>query len=69
MQAIHLFIHLPVQTWKYGEVCTAKWLSATRYVSLSDFNKFVNSNGQWLFIGSALLITCYSVHSCPFTKL
>ena len=28
-------------------------------------NKFVNSNGngQWLLVGSALLITCYSVHS------
>ena len=32
-------------------------------------NKFVNSNGQWLLVGSALLITCYSVHSCHFTKL
>ena len=33
-------------------------------------NKLVNSNGQWLFVGcSALLITCYSVYSCRFTKL
>ena len=27
-------------------------------------NKFVNSNGQWLLVGSALLITCYLVRSC-----
>ena len=32
-------------------------------------NKFVNSNGQWLLVGKALLITCYSVHFCRFTKL
>ena len=31
-------------------------------------NKFVNSNGQWLLISSALLITYYSVRSCHFTK-
>ena len=31
-------------------------------------NKIINSNGQWLLIVSALLITCYSVHSSHFTK-
>ena len=31
-------------------------------------SKFINSKGQWLLVGIALLLTCYSVHSCHFTK-
>ena len=31
------------------------------YIVIID--KFVNSNGQWLFVGNDLLTTCYSVHS------
>ena len=60
---LHLHLHLlPTTRRRAGAQCKKQKFKFLMY--------FVrNKTKQWLLVGSALLITCYTVHFCCFTKL